>query len=234
MNATEYLTLEPPTPIQSGDELFWHGKWVVLSAGGHVTPDDLVRRKCEANPEEGYRYLEVGETLEDGDEYCGPHGWAATKAFGRVVFPRRYRRKIKDASDTVASAPEAGDGYRLLELGETLEKGDEWWTPLRGWIPTTSVGACALPYYRRKLNPEPRTCYRLLEVGEPILIGDAIYCSEDGERWLPFSRGLNTSVREDEVIRRPVSRFGDLESAAAYSKTRNIKSVIVEYEHNTK
>lgn len=60
------------------------------------------------SPGEGYRWLEPGETIQQGDEVNGPRGWELTACIGLLApfwLPRRYRRRIDNeptATDPVA------------------------------------------------------------------------------------------------------------------------------------
>lgn len=90
------------------------------------------------SPGEGYRFLEVGEKIQEGDEwYENGSGWQTTNADGDCVLPRdyTYRRKVNINELTKKYPAKAyfngklvnpGEGYRLLELGETINTGDEY------------------------------------------------------------------------------------------------------------
>lgn len=74
------------------------------------------------DPGEGYRLIEKGEICKKGDQFWCPvrRAWVDTYQPGE---PRglmlTYRRKME-----VDFAVDPGEGYRLLEKGEILEKGD--------------------------------------------------------------------------------------------------------------
>lgn len=46
------------------------------------------------NPGDGYEFVEAGDELRRGDEYCLPGGrWVNTEISGRVVMTRSERRR---------------------------------------------------------------------------------------------------------------------------------------------
>lgn len=129
---------------------------------------------------QGWRMLELGETIQEGDEYGSAGQWRAaclteTKVMRSDVG--HYRRRIakdtpKDTAghiqadfepkrEETAKACDCGaseEAWRTLELSETLIPGDEYWdatVPTRNkWVPTTRVGGEAAGYaYRRRATP---------------------------------------------------------------------------------
>jgi predicted glutamine amidotransferase len=131
----------------------------------------LIRRKkmliekSEAKPEsqvdvgEGYVQLKDGDAVQTGDQWLGVRGiWSITVSPGHIVgqppYPTTiYRRRVKSELPAIV----AGDGYRLLEDGEQIIKGDEWRSDRHeGWSVTVAAGgkagSIAGQYYRRKLS----------------------------------------------------------------------------------
>ena len=97
---------------------------------------DLVERE--------FRFLEIGELIEKGDEWSiTGNAWLTTSRSGKRVCEeiRKYRRLIIKH-------------YRYLEVGELIEKGDEFFNGGE-WLSTTSEGTRVMcrDYYRR-LIPE--------------------------------------------------------------------------------
>jgi hypothetical protein len=141
----------------------------------------------EPQPGDGYRWVEVHEVLEEGDEIQGNDGrWRPTYSVGRTVQEvqeevadnRTYRRKIEPAIDP-------GKGYRLLEVGERIYQGDECYQvgqvlPQLQWKETQFVGATVGENdrvdgtYRRRLKPvvDPTSGYREVADNEVIQFGD--------------------------------------------------------------
>jgi len=88
----------------------------------------IVRRIDEPSPGDGWRWVEVGEIKQDGDEHKSNNQWRSTKSPGfRVVCDRMYRRRV---------------GPRLRKVGERIENGD--WVMLHdgAWamVPDDMVG----------------------------------------------------------------------------------------------
>jgi hypothetical protein len=121
------------------------------------------------DPGPGYRLLKVGEIIKAGDEFRSiSGGWHSTEEAGEkydrsgVEYCMYYRRKI----DT-ASFINPGPGYRLLKVGEIIQKGDEFWhsTELR-WKISSFAGTIRREHhdeYRRKIEVEPAP----IETSEP-------------------------------------------------------------------
>lgn len=79
-----------------------------------------------------YRLLEVGEVIENGDEWwdCLDNEWRQYEKFVgqnlRVGSPSR--RLVKPAVPPAASiVPDPGEGWRLLKEGEKIERDDQFW-----------------------------------------------------------------------------------------------------------
>ena len=121
-------------------------------------PLDLVEEIVEeaVDPGEGYRLLEEGETILEGDEEASKeegNAWTTIWSPGETYRARNWfpvRRKI--------AGPPAPPTYRLLNPGEVIREGDEWYFNRRGhewadWVGAhgTAVGAHTPPT-RRKLK----------------------------------------------------------------------------------
>lgn len=99
-----------------------------------------------------YRILELGEVIQQGDEYHCMGIWKPhTDCIGEKVGPSILitRRKLQ------VTKPEEPVNYRLLNLGEVVEEGDEFyenqWKSL-----TASAGYVITPHhypFRRKITP---------------------------------------------------------------------------------
>lgn len=82
-----------------------------------------------------YRLLEVGEVIENGDEYFDSYEW---KSFKHLIgLPIKgstlpTRRLVKPAvtpavTPAASSVPDPGEGWRLLKEGEKIERDDQFW-----------------------------------------------------------------------------------------------------------
>lgn len=143
-----------------------------MEEGIHMEPVVVVPNPVFApdSPGEGYRFLEVGEKIQEGDEwYEDGNGWETTSAQGART-PRNYcyRRKVEvkePVKEPVKKYPDMayingklvdpGEGYRLLELGETVNAGDEYHEYGQKWRRTSCAGELIIEKpdncYRRKL-----------------------------------------------------------------------------------
>lgn len=148
-------------PLQRGDEIYYADpdRWIKTNKSdetpGEVMgvlcePDGLAyRRKVITEPtiEYGYRILESGETIQDGDEIWNClFQWSAVNVSigSKVVGPRigQYRRAINP-----------GTGYRLVRFDETFVPGDEFFDEYRGkW---SVIGS-------DKTNPTPRAVFNAI------------------------------------------------------------------------
>ena len=137
------------------------------------TPTDIYRRKIEpAEPvcEAGYRWLVAGEVIKATDQFQNIYDkqWKnPCFTIGRSVgYGFKWRRPIKPAPAPVE--------YRTLQVGEVIEKGDEF-KFCGGWEPTTRAGGTIMPDdkgdYRRKIDPtkdryfvftDGFSCYKVL------------------------------------------------------------------------
>lgn len=182
-----------------------------------------------------YRTLYAGEKIEAGDEYKNPDkGWVSSVMIGCTVLNidvGNYRRPVEikaNCEGPVTLAPsgkpvtpvDPGPGYRLLNNGEKLEKGDEYhdlcyhtlrWSPTAGWtLPASKVGDNGYELtYRRKL---PETSgYEFLKAGTPIQKGDQ-YLSSHSNRWEnAWAEGVK--VPETVPYRRPVAPIACTQAA---------------------
>jgi hypothetical protein len=159
----------------------------------------------------GYRQLEVGETIMDGDEYTndGIH-WYPVSVYriGRTV-----RRQTLDVSDKNTDWPmrrkeDVGEGYRLIERGEKLREGDEirYGSSDTSWRVYEYYGYCedykvclGITLMRRKLVSAAEqayidsssklkvgTGYRIVKWDEQILDGDEVYTTDKPvNTWYP-------------------------------------------------
>jgi hypothetical protein len=151
-----------------------------------------------------YRELKPGEKLRSGDEFreTDPVKWVPTMFAGQPVLPideGRYRRPLKPKPTTAMSSKSKPSkygkpfnslpataikhwedkrlhvlGFRLLEIGEVIEKGDQsllpsnardkWGSATPGFIVSKDLG---LAYRRRILGgtpkPEVKLRYRLVK-----------------------------------------------------------------------
>ena len=207
-------------------------------------------------PAAGYRILEIGETIQEGDEVEGCNGWQPVSYYPiRCNIPDAFRRRrlvseseapspnpesriadlesriavleglvispaVATCDDVAAPSPSAvdpGEGYRLLDFGETILAGDEEADGESGggWSPIRQAGDEFSPtnWYpvRRKIAPPT---YRLLNPGEIVREGDELL---DGvniggpEKWrkVTTSRGQAFDPKNHFVTRRPIKSFED-------------------------
>lgn len=176
--------------VSDNNEGWLVSKW---QAHGYTTPDEVntrsqwrdivFRRKIDVN--EGYRIVELKERLEQGDEGAYVDLVPRDKWFPVILSIHRtvkdyvhgrdnviVRRKV----DTTPKLTSAGEGYRLLTVGEVVKQGDDKWIgPVGEWRGARkSVGHTIddndKHQYRRKATP----VYRILTQGEVIQRGDQV------------------------------------------------------------
>lgn len=106
--------------------------------------------------------------------------------------------------------------YRLLKIGETIQKGDEYWSDATdSWRSATSVGSVGESItinntpYRRRIKKEDT--YYTLRVNDTILASDET-SNDRGETWRPVSQ---TSVGDRwsdfyYMMRRKVAVYKDI------------------------
>lgn len=160
----------------------------------------------------GYRWVEVGETIEADDEYSYDNGqWERTNINGRVVedaWSGRiwYRRRV---------APDPGQGYRLLNSDEIVESSDGFWHGRWGVVFAFGSPAGNGCWYRRRVVPDPArmiptiSCgagFRLLRPDETLATDDEYYLDTE-RRWVQTQLPLSTA--DDSIIyRRAVQSVG--------------------------
>jgi len=84
----------------------------------------VAEQAASDGPGDGYRWVQLGETLEKSDEYFGWGGWKETGAHGEACkYCPQYRRRITPAATEASNWP--GKGYRWVLHGEAWEDGDE-------------------------------------------------------------------------------------------------------------
>jgi len=86
-----------------------------------------------------YRLLELGEVIEEGDEWYEEGAWQANNVFGlKYMIDTPLRRLIKpDVTPAAPSVPDPGEGYRLLADHEIIDRHDEVNAGC-GWIQVAS------------------------------------------------------------------------------------------------
>jgi hypothetical protein len=161
--------------------------------------------------EAGQWYDRLGNRL-----YC--IGWSFSK--GEYVYEQLNANKqpyisigrCSDPTATLTHLPECtgwdweppkpvdpGEGWRLLEVGEVMNAGDEWWLPLQQkwkkldlmWVSHHLDNEQA--NVRRRVKPDPGEGWRLVEVGEKYQQDDEAWNSMG--KWLVFNHGLLGGVR---------------------------------------
>jgi len=157
-----YRELHLDEELQAGDEWDHDGSWNKTNCMGskvrdaRITPVGLLtyRRKMEVvNPGPGYRLLEVGEHIQEFDEWFKNGKWIQTQ-FGdnEVIKPTdgcSYRRKVPQGISP-------GVGYRWVRPGETILPTDECHMGHHArWQKTMRPGEVveSEKIYRRKLTP---------------------------------------------------------------------------------
>lgn len=174
-------------------------------------PLDLVEEIVEAAPVEAqpatHRLLEVGETIQQGDEVGdGSGGWREVIFFPtRCNVPGVFRRALIAEPQAV----DPGTGYRLLEEGETILEGDEEADEEEGggWsaISPRSAGDTfdRDNWYpvRRKIAAPPT--YRLLNPGEIIREDDEVYLCHG---WEAMGDDCAVGANHDPQFQRPIRR----------------------------
>ncbi len=124
-----------------------------------------------------YRILNLGDTIQAGDEYFIGEGykgdWVRVFAGGyKLVSDHRLHRR------RIHATPSAPQRHELLNPGDTLQEGDELYdTGLETWRKVTCVGAkasCTM-HYRRPLHATPSApTHRLLTLGEDVQPDDEV------------------------------------------------------------
>ena len=175
-----------------------HDYWQRAS-GGEFEVSEL---RLEAQPAT-HRLLEVGETIQQGDEVEELDGWRQVSVFPiNCNIPGVFRRAL--IAEPLAVDP--GTGYRLLEEGETIFEGDEEADEEEGggWLKVRFTGAVYNPrsWYpvRRKIAAPT---YRLLNQGEIIREGDEVYLRLG---WEAMGDDCAVGANHDPQFQRPIRR----------------------------
>jgi len=213
--------------LQEGDEFLNLGArpvtWETSTSGRAIRNEEWTFYRRRVVPSDGWRMLAEGEVIREGDEYGGngrgEWNWTPTNnPTFTVRRGERYRRRVGHSS--VVSA---GDGWRLLNVGDILKDGDEYAIEdeKRGfrWSPVKSIGMkiqsdhCSV-FRRRVEKQEPsegvekqdpilvrsdNEGWRILHEGEVICEGDEF--KSLGEWWPANSIGI-TVIRGSQYRRR--------------------------------
>jgi len=218
-----YRLLVPGDAVIKGDQIFMprDQEWRDALLVGSIVKSALFRRRVEPEikPGEGYVLLKPGDELRFDDEYWTDNYWCCVGSFtGAWTNPacKAVRRKVKPAKPEI----QPGEGYRLLEPGETIVKGDEFLNTRSGrWRQVSgSIGYVVKSRFskerhafRRAIpvepkNPSPGTGYRLLAPGEIIQRGDQRLNSR-GE-WKLRMHAVGSALQpDDDPTRRPVKNY---------------------------
>lgn len=158
-----------------------------------------------------YRLLEVGEVIENGDEYWSNEGWRRYQhEIGNRFVPGRddhpSRRLVKPAVTPAASSvPDPGEGYRLIDKAiDKPEPGDEYWNDVRKVWETRCFGVrdtsrfTSRDIYRRKLPAVPAQPAPVVSVGDrvKVLSGPWAGCTGVVIGSLP----MNLKIKMDNVF----------------------------------
>jgi hypothetical protein len=174
----QYRDLKSGCVLQDGDQYFSHGhsEWISCDTIGMIgiaiPPGSLThyRRPVSKDTEASYRDLEPGEMVEPGDEYYikqtdswSPCAWLDNWSPTRTQSKSdKYRRPVKAKTEDAVKCEtmtENGKVYRMLGKDESVQKGDQFRTPI-GWVSANNwqggngkqgVGCT----YRRPLEPAP-------------------------------------------------------------------------------
>lgn len=124
-----------------------------------------------------YRLVEMGEVIQDGDEWYDEGVWRRSESTGlKYVIDIPVRRLVKPAVTPAAEPvkPAPGEGWRLLKEGEKVEQGDEYYSKSVGWVPSDNWRtngkqgtnpAFVLGYRRRVTQPAP-----VVSVGDRVKV----------------------------------------------------------------
>lgn len=133
-----------------------------------------------------------------------------------AVLPNPVRECDQDGRPLAAEPPNPGPGYRLVDRGELIETGDEWWEDGK-WVETCFTTEQRVPKeidtpLRRLSAPT----YRLLRPGETIREGDEWLkhmSSKVGEldTWSPASSNIDNAYdpATHTPYRRQVAHYQD-------------------------
>lgn len=143
---------------KDGDQ-YWsdvENNWSDRIAGGRYTPSDTYRRKIEPTEpvcEAGYRWLKADEVIEATDQFqdCFDKQWKNPlfSMGSKAGSGNKWRRPIKPEPEP------APVQYRMLQAGEVIEKGDEYFISGE-WDTSARVGLRVAKHqenqYRRKID----------------------------------------------------------------------------------
>jgi hypothetical protein len=96
------------------------------------------------DPGTGYRLLKHGEIIQEGDDFRrNDGGWSPTTAPGAAV---------RNPGDVYRRKAGAEPSFRILDVGELVRAGDEWWDR-DTWKQTEAPGSLAIRgcVYRRRV-----------------------------------------------------------------------------------
>ena len=145
-----------------------------------------VRKMDKPIPYTEYRLLEVGELIQDGDEFYSETAdmWFSTNignTLTKSTSATKHRRKVETVEEPIPYTE-----YRLLKEGEIIQEGDEFLRPSSNeWECTTRVGCTntGAVNYRRKVEasnePELCTCGRI-KINHFML---GLICEDCEVRW---------------------------------------------------
>ena len=123
-----------------------------------------------------YRLLEVGEVIENGDQYWCDNRWRQYEvAIGlKLTAGGTPSRRLVKPDVTPAALPDPGEGYRLIDKAvDKPEPGDEFWNDVRKVWETRCFGVrdtsrfTSRDIYRRKL---PAVTAPVVSVGDRVKV----------------------------------------------------------------
>lgn len=205
LSKPSYRWLHPGELLVKGDEkLTTAGQWIkwITGPGVCVRPDELHRFRRDRHTDRVAtsvtvtgRRLTGSELMKADDYYMGTDGIEYTIPVAdigkRAPSGFLYYRRV-----TVQRPAAAGIGYRLVEEGDVLHEGDEyfssglWYVSLS--VPGTAVSGTGC--YRRPDTPP----YRELLVGEVVAAGDQLRFNGTGS-WSNVLRSIGHVVKEGDT-----------------------------------
>jgi hypothetical protein len=184
---TESCRIEPPCqPVEAEQPA------APCSNCGELAGDDECRKYCDLiapDPGDGWRLLGLGEKLKEGDQYVarGRTDWICMdKSYKGMEqkWPNLiYRRRVEPAP----VQPDPGEGWRLLQSGETIQRDDEVFGGTMWWKVGGAVGRhlkeSRVGKYRRRVEPQAKGWedYELFD-DEPLLA----FKDRSGETWYAY------------------------------------------------
>ena len=156
-------------------------------------------------PDSSYRF--------DGEvEGYDGFSWSATGRFEPI-----RENPLDLVEEIVEEAVDPGEGYRLVEVGEYIETGDEWFEEDGRWEESCwKTGsrvpkAVKTPLRRKIAGPPAPPTYRLLNPGEVIREGDEVWIACQ-ESWETFWPGVIGDLKADypaPPARRQIKSYED-------------------------